>query len=174
MRMTSLLLLALMLSPFASCSRVAVSSDFDKSAKFDELQTYSWLPISEEKGDPRLKNTLVMSRIQTAIANQLDLKGYKKVTEKPDFLVAYHASVKERTYHRPGAYYGGGRASRHGGDMVGSFEEGTLIVDIVQPETQNLIWQGTAIKVVDTKDDPETKTKRINDAVQKIFERFPP
>jgi len=174
MRKTLKLLIVLTIPLLLSCSGVEVGSDFDKSAKFDKLQTYAWMPVSEENGDPRLKNTLLMSRIQTAIAKQLDLKGYKKVSESPDFLVAYHASVQEKTYYRPGAFYGRGPGFHRGEDLEGSFEEGTLIVDIVDSETQNLIWQGTAKKVVDWQADPETKTKRINDAVQKIFENFPP
>ena len=157
-----------------SCSGTAVNSDFDQSAKFDRLQTYSWMAVSEESGDPRVNNTLLKSRIQTAIAKQLDLKGYQKVSEGPDFLVAYRASVQEKSYYRPGSFYGRGPGYHRASDLESSFEEGTLIIDIVHSDSQKLIWQGTAKKVVDWQADPETKTRRINDAVEKIFEQFPP
>ena len=177
--MTLWLLIMLLFPPLLSCSSVSVSSDFEQSANFSHLQTYAWMTASEEKDAGRMTDTITMSRIQTAIDRQLDLKGYQKVTESPDFLVAYHASIDEKTYYHSVPRYGGGV----GFGTVGmgyqdvyqtQYEEGTLIVDIINPGTRNLLWRGLAKGIVDPHEDPATKTKQINEAVQKILKQFPP
>ena len=170
MRMTSCLLIVLTCSPLLSCSSVPVHTDYDRTANFDKLQTYSWSPPSAEQEDRRShKDPQVLSRIQAAIDRQLDRQGYQRVKENPDFLVTFHASTKERaTRARPS------RGHDRREQRLNRYEEGSLIVEILNPGTGNLMWQGVGTKVVDWQDDEETKTKAVNEAVQKILERFPP
>ena len=176
----ALVLLALLSSTAISgCTTISVSSDYDQSANFHDLKTYAWMTASEEPKNTRVKNSLVMSRIQDAVDRQLDQKGYQKTPENPDFFVAYHASVDEKTQIHSTPYYGGGVGAYRFGPVYNNvyqtrYEEGTLIIDILNPGTKSLLWRGMAKGSVNTQDNPETKTKRINDAVQKILERFPP
>jgi hypothetical protein len=69
-----------------------------------------------------------------------------------------------------------GRRGRWGGAYtdVYEYDEGTLILDIVSTGTQELLWRGTAKAVMDWKDDPDTTAAKINEAVSKNLERFPP
>ena len=169
-----------LLLPFLlSCSSVSVSSDYDQATKFDKLQTYAWMTGSEEKPGGRPTNTIAMARFHTAIERELDKKGYRKTTERPDFLVAYHTSIDEKTLVHSVPNYGPGPGFYHAGvgyqDVYQTqYEEGTLIIDIVDPRTKNLLWRGIAKAAVDSLDDPEKKTQQTNEAVQKILEKFPP
>ena len=163
----------------ASCATVSVTSDYDQSARFDDLKTYAWMTVNEEPENTRVNNTLVMSRIHDAIDRQLNRKGYQNTPQNPDFFVAYHASVDEKTQIHSIPYYGGGVGvygfgAVHTNVYQTRYEEGTLIVDIFNSEGKKLLWRGIAKGTVDRQGDPETKTKRINEAVEKILDRFPP
>ena len=175
------MVLAVLLSfmGMASCATVSVSSDYDQSARFENLKTYAWMTVNEEPETTRVNNTLVMSRIHDAIDHQLNRKGYQHIPQNPDFFVAYHASVDEKTQIHSIPYYGGGVGvygfgAVHTNVYQTRYEEGTLIVDILNSEGKKLIWRGIAKGTVDRQGDPDTKTKRINEAVKKVLDRFPP
>ena len=165
---------------FSSCSSTpSVSIDYDQTSNFDNLKTYAWMTVNEEPNNTGVKNTLVMSRIHDAIDSQLTEKGYEHIAQNPDFFVAYHASVDEKTQIHSIPYYGGGvgvyrYGTVHTNVYQTRYEEGTLIVDILDSEGKKLIWRGITKGPVDRQVDPKTKTKRINEAVKKILDRFPP
>jgi hypothetical protein len=50
---------------------------------------------------------------------------------------------------------------------------GTLIVDVHDAATGQLLWRGTGEKRVHRTSSPEHREKRINREVTKIFENFP-
>lgn len=54
------------------------------------------------------------------------------------------------------------------------YDEGTLIIDFIDPKTWNLVWRGSALAEVNRAADPEKKRKRVDEAVRRILERFPP
>ena len=51
-------------------------------------------------------------------------------------------------------------------------EAGTLVVDIFDTPTKSLIWRGVASDVLSSK--PEKNEKKLEKAVQNMFEHFPP
>lgn len=162
---------------FLGCSSVSVSSDYDESADFTQLRTFGWMKGVEEGNlDVGVDNPLVRSRIQNAIAMELEAKGYRQVFGPPDFHVAYHARTQERLDLRSMPMSGPMRGPRWGGAYAElyQYEEGTLIVDLVEAETQHLIWRGVGKGAVDWRGDPQQRTKLINEAVQKILAEFPP
>ncbi len=68
-------------------------------------------------------------------------------------------------------YYG---SSYYGPAIVRQYVQGTLVLDIVDGRTNELIWRGWATDRLD--DDPKPKQVRhyVTAAVQKILEEFPP
>ncbi len=165
------------LSALLGCSSISVSSDYDESTDFNELKTFAWMKgVNEGKLDLGVKNPLVRSRIQNAIAAELEAKGYRQVFGRPDFHVAYHARTQERLDLRSMPMSGPMRGPRWGGAYADlyQYEEGTLIIDLVEEKTQHLIWRGVGKGAVDWRGDPDQKTKLINEAVQKILAEFPP
>jgi hypothetical protein len=175
-------LVLLVLSAMAlACSGIRVDSDYDPSADFSQLRTWAWLPDAGKSGDPRLDNALLDSRIRAAVQSELEAKGYALATSgTPDFQVAYHVSV-EGKLDVDTVYHGGyGRAGhRRGGwgygeTRVRQYDEGTLLIDVLQPGSGALLWRGSGVATVREERTPEKRTKRINAAVKKILERFPP
>ena len=54
------------------------------------------------------------------------------------------------------------------------YEEGTLIIDVIDPGENRLVWRGSATRVLDRAMTPERADEIVLEAVQKIFDRFPP
>lgn len=180
-----------LLAGLAGCSTMEVSSDYDPSASFADLATYDWLDTPKEPiGDPRIDgNTLLEKRIHAAVDAELAARGYTRTQSDPDFLVAYHVSLDKRrsvqvlndhygygpgwgyTYgaaYRPGYYAGTSQT------YVYEYEEGTLILDVVEPESRQLIWRGSARDEVHFKSTPERDESQLREAVTRMLERFPP
>ncbi len=49
---------------------------------------------------------------------------------------------------------------------------GTLVVDIFDSATKKLIWRGVATDTLSSK--PEKNDKKLEHAVEKMFDKFPP
>jgi hypothetical protein len=175
----------------AGCASIKVASDYDPSANFSGLETYDWVSSTQPKtGDARLDSDILNSRIRQAVENQLGIKGYQKATDgTPDFLIAYMTSIEQKldvsTFHY-GYGYPSGYSFRRGfggpaytsipssETYVDQYDEGTLLLDIVNPQTKKLIWRGTAVDTVQKNDSPEKREERINKAVADMLQKFPP
>jgi hypothetical protein len=115
-------------------------------------------------------------RIKNAVNSQLVAKGYESKSINPDFLVVYHVGVKNKIDVQDWGYMYGPRGYRWGGRdiSVQQYSEGTLILDVVDPRTKQLIWRGVAQGVVDPGASPEKKERKLSEAVSKILGKFPP
>jgi hypothetical protein len=54
------------------------------------------------------------------------------------------------------------------------YDEGTLVLEIVEQESQKLIWSGSATDRVNFSLSPEKEEAEINEAVREILKDFPP
>ena len=57
---------------------------------------------------------------------------------------------------------------------VRDYDEGTLLIDVIDPATMQLLWRGSGTGVVDPQASPEKREQRINEAVEQILADFPP
>ncbi len=171
-----LLLCAVLLA--AGCSSVSVSHDFDSQVDFANLRTYSWITAPESTSESVQKelqtNSLIESRVKKAVNRQLAAKGLRETTQDPDFLVAFHTGVQDKTDVQSWGYGYGYWGMRGGGVSTIHYQEGTLILDFIDPKSNNLIWRGTGKKVVSERTTPEKSEKEINEAVEKILAKYPP
>lgn len=153
----------------SGCSSVAFKADFDESAPFADYTTFHVMksavaPAGEIGADP-----IAMRRIERAIESELITRGLRSDSQKKaDLLIAYHTGnggmVDVDTW---GYRYGTGwNQSDHR-----TFGEGTLIIDLVDRESMELVWRGWAKGVLD---DQEETQVRINSAVVEILGKYPP
>jgi hypothetical protein len=177
----------LLLTALAGCSTMQVNTDFDPAADFDRLRTYKWMPGPQKvTGDPRLDNEILEKRIRTAVENQLNAQGFRKQSSgTPDFLVGYHVALEKKlavstmnTYYGYragwGWSYGVGTSPIGPESYTYEYEQGSLILDIVDGDTRGLIWRGSAQTEVNKTASPEKRQAQINEAVENMLERFPP
>ena len=141
------------------------------------------MPEPENHGQNSLiRNTLFEKRLKNAVDMELQAKGFQKNTEKPDFVIAFYVTVKDKievssSGYYPG-YYGFGYWSRYYGFGyyprsldVYQYNEGILVLDFVDHETMELIWRGTYVGMVDA---GGLKEEMVNKAVEHILEQYPP
>jgi len=175
----------LLLATLGGCSGIEVTTDYDPATNFSGYHTYSWIPGHQPRtGDVRLDSSLLHDRIREAVEKHLAAKGYQKVEKtSPDFLVTYHVAVQGRLNLTTMSNYGyapgwrGGYMGGAGGGTttyVNEYDEGSIVVDVVNPTTLHLAWRGTARAEVPKTSTPEERTARIDEAVGKILEKFPP
>ncbi len=173
------------------CSSLSLSTDYDDKIDFSSFKTYRWY---EEKDDDNNKtslkftNSIMDQRIRETIDQQLQLKNYSKTnTGAVDFLVNYSVVVEDqvdvRTYNNysgmyPGyGYYGRGMSVGYGGSpetVVTYYKQGTLIIDIINPETDQLMWRGAADGRLPKSANREESDVLVQKYVTKILSAFPP
>jgi hypothetical protein len=51
---------------------------------------------------------------------------------------------------------------------------GTLVLDMYDPATKQLVWTGRASKTLDASANQEKKQKNLDKAMQKLLKSFPP
>jgi hypothetical protein len=191
-RLLGVLLLVTLMSG-CSASTLTVTADYDSSEDFSGVKTYAWMPESPHPtGDPKVDdNRLLHVRIRNTVNRELTAKGY---VEQPfgasDVLVGYHVTVDEKTsirilnnYYGYEEGWGWSYAYRTGKpySQIGpaetvdyTYDEGTLILDIAEPEPRKLIWRGVVKTEVDFSANAKTRQERINKAVKQLIDQFPP
>jgi hypothetical protein len=178
-RMKTIIITCVLLSVgwISSCSTIYdVRYDYDNHTDFQTLKTYDWMPIP----DGIDTNSLVVQRVKNATEPELETKGLVKAPSAPDFLIVQHISTQEHIdvtnwgygygpYYRYGGGYWG-----PGGVPTYSYEEGTLVLDFVDPATKQLLWRGSAKADIDYVDSPEESWELIEKAVKEILKQYPP
>ncbi|MGQ0734698.1 MAG: DUF4136 domain-containing protein [Acidobacteriota bacterium] len=167
----------LALSLTACAAAMNVSSHVASGLDFSTYKTVGWGPPDElPTGDPRLdQNPFFQDHVQGAVEKGLAAQGFEQTTTgTPDLLIHYHASITTRVdVNRIDREYG----YCYGEDCevrVVEFEAGTLVLDLVDARTKQVIWRGWAQhRVGDILDDPDEMAERITEAVSRMLQRLP-
>ena len=178
--MKKITILFLFISIFLSCDSIRVSSDYNKDIDFSNLKTYAF----SKQGVDKVKiNDIDKKRILKAIDVELYNKGFRKSSIEPDFIISFFTKTTEKVNFYPSHnYYGSMVQSPYAGigHYAGSwyqnsynYNEGVLVIDIVDSNKNELVWQGIGKGYIYT-DKPEKKSEKISAMVRKILLQFPP
>ena len=158
------------ISPVAA-ERVHV--DFDHTCDFSRYQTYRLA------GPPNayVLNQLMQERVIRFVEEALSAKRLRRVETGGDLLVNFHMNVREEevftTFGDPmGFGWYSGWAGGVSTTTTQVIQLGTLIVDVVDPHKNQLIFEGASTAPISAK--PTHNTKRLAKAVNEIFEKYPP
>jgi hypothetical protein len=147
-----------------------VKTDYDRSANFSQYKTYSWEKV--QTPDP-----LWVNRIKEAVNAALTAKGLTPVESGGDLAVV----ALEMTRNNPtlNTYYDGfGGGWRWGGGFgnatttVENYKVGTLVVDLFDAHTKQVVWRGSASDTLSDKSDKNIKN--LDKGIEKMFAHFPP
>jgi len=139
---------------------------------FTKYHTYKWVTIQGAS----YPNQILDAQIKSSIDSQLAAKGLTKTdNDKADLHIGYQASIdQERQWNA----YGMGGGLRWGGGMAtaqsSTISIGTLVLDMYDPSTKQLVWTGRVTKTLDPKANQEKKQKNLDKAMQKLLKNFPP
>ncbi len=151
-----------------------VKVDFDKDANFTTIKTFA-LKIGTSWDNP-----LSEKRVTAEIEQTLTEKGWTNASEAAaDAIVVLHGATdvkKDLNTFYSGGY--GGYGWRGMGGMgsssttVSEYTVGTLVVDIFDAKSKQLLFRGTASD--ELSDKTEKNQKKLAKASDKMFKDFPP
>jgi hypothetical protein len=177
---------------FSGCSSSGplnkVGYEWDSDYDVYAYQTFTIVPQ-----DPNSQiSPILMKRITDEVGRQLEAKGLQQLKGdaglNADIWVVAHATTKtkvESYNYGPYAYgapYGGGWGyyggygypyMGMGGTEVRSYEEGTLMLDIVDSEAKELVWRGYGSARV-RGSGKEASDEEITVGVNQLMQYFPP
>ena len=187
MKLLQILLLSVITLSLIGCSSIKYSTDFDPTQDFGKYKTYRFATPSEvDPEDLLTQYPLIKKRVVAAIEEDFAAKGFELAGEgEPDFVVLLAAGSKERMQvtntggYGGGGWYGGYRGyggyGYGGSTYVNYYEEGTLVIDIIDWQEKELSFRGTATGTL-SKDEktPEESQADIDELVTNILAKFPP
>lgn len=159
---------ALLLSALAVWA-AEITTDYDHSANFARIKTYSWAKVQTQ-------NSLWDDRVKSAVDSQLAAKGWSQVPSGGDVTVCARGVIRDQ--QELNTFYNGfGGFRRFGGfgtstTTVDTYRVGTLIVDVFNGATKELLWRGVASDTLSNKNDKNIK--KLDSNLQKMFKKFPP
>ncbi|WP_336516905.1 DUF4136 domain-containing protein [Pollutibacter soli] len=166
-----------------SCSpSLKVYSDYDRSQTFTKFKTYALFASDSSK--PALSE-LNKKRILSAIQSEMVKKGFIENTTKPDLLVNAVAVRKNEVgvsfatdyygyggVYRPYAWSGTLGLSSGTTYQYDTYQDGSLIIDIVDASTKKVVWVGTGTARIDRP--LKNPDQQIPEFIAKIMAGFPP
>jgi len=173
MRILIIFALALVLTTVGLAAAQDVKTDYNHQTDFSKYKTFTWIK------EPKTTNPLMKQRIMDAINLQLGEKGLRLVADHADLGVSANTATREeRTLESfyngfPGGWrwhrwYGPGSVTAY----VDTYQVGTLVLDLFDTATKQVVWWGTASDTISDK--AEKNTEHLNKAVVKMFKEFPP
>jgi hypothetical protein len=164
-------LLALTLMACTAVMAQDVRYNFMPGTDFSKFHTYKWINI-QGGSHP---NQIVDAEIKQAVDSQLAAKGLTKTEDdKADLYIGYQIAVdKEKQWNAfsmGGIGWGGGMGTA----TSSTIDIGTLVLDMYDPTTKQLVWTGNATKTIDPSSNEEKNQKRLDKAMEKLLKHFPP
>lgn len=149
-----------------------VHSNAMPGTDFSKYHTYKWVLI-QGASHP---NQIMDAEIKQSVDSQLSAKGMTKTDgDKADMYIGYQVAVDQQKQWNA---YGMGGGPRWGGGMASAtsstIDIGSLVVDMYDPTTKQLVWTGTVTKSMDPSSNQEKNQKNLDKAVAKLFKSYPP
>jgi hypothetical protein len=177
MRLINLSIFIILTLVLSACKSTQVYSDYDPSAKFDAYSNF--MVLEHMKSLPLKDNT--KQWIHSAIQKQMNIRGYSE-NKNPDLLVKImiKSETKETTsLQRNDDFYWGSTYYPYGWGLNTGIErisynthtEGTIIIDVIDREKKELIWQASASGAA--KKNKTLDEDAVNKIIQKIFSTYP-
>ena len=187
MKSKSKINIAILFAALVMLSGCAVT-DFDRSVNFNAYKTFAWGKADIKVNNPVYESQLIQKNIRTTVEGEFAKRGIVRDKKDPDFIVSYHTytEAKERTDGRsfygypfyPHRFYpfmygwgwGWGMPYTYAERQTYNYTEGTLIIDVTDAKTDELVWRGAVTGKVD---DVSNLQKQITKGIRAIMKKYP-
>ena len=174
------------------CSSYQYYAIQSNKVSINKYRTFAWLPSADTT---QYHDDIADEKIKDEVTAGLEKRGLSLQTNRPDLLVRYTIQVKDRvrtynypTYvYGPGIVYRGVARNRFGRYFYYSYaapfpvymstdieqvpyREGTLIIDLIDRHSHQVIWRGYAIGDVDN---AERAINDIPEVVEGVLNKLP-
>ncbi|MFD2516307.1 DUF4136 domain-containing protein [Salinimicrobium flavum] len=170
-----------------------VDSDKKTARSMSSFSSYAFLPNQDTIMTTRYNNAYVNEIIIDEVNENMQDKDYRLDRNQPDLLVYYHLMMDEDIaananpvytnyrYYRPGYYVGPYYRNyaynnyytvpRITGSNIEQvpYKEGTLVIDLIDRRTNEIVWRGMASDVIT----PNNLEEELRTYVNAIFESLP-
>lgn len=175
------IILALMIIGLSGCA----VTDFDRSADFTAYKTYKWGKPQIEVSNPLYDSDLIRDRISAAVEEEFAKRGIRRSERDADFIVEFRTFTEEKKQASsvypysyrfypygfyPFAFGWGYPYFWNTPQQVTEFTQGTLVLDIIDRGTGELIWRGSVSGNVE---DASNLKKQIEKGIRAIMKKYP-
>lgn len=151
---------------------IQVQSSYDETAAFADYRTFAMVePDRAVPTDPEV-DPFFMQKLRRMVRDELRRRGLRQVAPgEADLRVGVMAVVRGRVVVYPSSFgYGYRWGSPWGGYDVRQYDEGTIVVDLIDARRRAVIWRGTGTRVVTSR----TSTEDLREVVLEILADYPP
>lgn len=171
----ALCILALLPGLAACAPEVRVKSSFDPNASFARYGTFAMLVENKAVQTAPDVDPFLMQRLRQLTYQSLVARGLRAVPLRDAaLLVAVQSAVRSRTevYPRSSSYgyYGPAWTYPGWGYDVYAYDEGLVVIDLIDPQTKAVVWRGTGARQV-TGPVSDAELARV---VGEILDQYPP
>lgn len=170
--------LLLLLLSLAACAPEQVKNITQQpDVDFTVYKTYNFMDVSARNEAAFEGPGTGIETLKQAVSREMSRRGYQQ-SDTPDLWVNIGVVTQDKkqtrqTTIREAPYYIGQRNYRWQSQdvVVGTYEEGTATVEVVDAARNELIWEGSVASILTP--EPDKLTKRINDAIRTLFDKYP-
>lgn len=158
-----------------------VESVRSPEADFGRYETFTFhQPLGTDRQEG--VGTILSQTLRRAARAELEARGYRYVQADADLAVNFFVETREviEGWRRPGVGFSYGVFHRrygvwadYGVDEIRQYTEGTLHVDVVDVESNQLAWEGV-VRARRPSDRLTADPERVEQAIARVFATFPP
>ncbi len=156
-----------------------VQTDFDHKAPFSDYHTFSIAKI-------KTVNPLDTDVLRTEIRRDLKYHNWREVPHGGDVVITAIGGQQDAKQYQTfydglgpgfgyggyGGWWGGGWGGGENTTTVREIPIGTLVVDMYDTHTKNLVWRGTSNET--DSDNMNKNSGKLQKAIDEMFYKFPP
>lgn len=181
------ILMVVLCALITACNTLKVVDDYDPNVQFAKLKTFSLLEGGEIKESGKIQDPLLSKHINKSINKVISAKGFQAVDkDNPDFYISWYGAIDKkihsetvRNYYNR-TYDTNWRSPNYASWRQSSstynieYEKGTLVIDMLDGKTKELIWRGTGSKIIDDRTAGTNVAERVHSVVTEMLKNFPP
>jgi len=148
----------------------------DHTRRLPRSGTFDWgVCFFQIPSELKVDLAVLDQRLHEALLQELNKKGFTQKKQQPDYLVGYAVAGGDNVNELS-------LDAAYGADLVMPpldpstairYQQGVLIVDIVDARKKRLLWRGAITAGIDLNVNEEQKQRRIRAAVAELLRHFP-
>ena len=186
-KLFSVFAIILTLAVLYGCSSTKVVADIDNTVDFAQIKTFEFYGWTE--GSDSVLNRFDKERIEQSFIEEARRRGLTEVESDGDAIVSLYltweiktqqtatttttgmgtAGMGRRGMRSPGWGWGMGHSVTHVQET--QYVEGSIMIEMFDPDTKHLIWQAIGTKRVT--ENPQKKAKDIPKKIAAIMYKYP-
>ncbi|HTR77367.1 MAG TPA: DUF4136 domain-containing protein [Gemmatimonadaceae bacterium] len=152
-------------------TQAAPNADLAARHTFRIMETPAPNGLTLRPDDPMLDNSMTYRAIREDIRADFISRGYIPNANNPDFTIAYYATTQPRLDITSWNYGYSWRGWPREWTEVTPYEQGTVLIDVVDAKTRELVWRGRSRAAVST--NPSVYESELSAAVKAIVNKYP-